>query len=45
MLKLMMSSSDASVEVACSQSNVDVNDVVCRVNTTRIDLGEVEVTS
>ena len=41
----MTSRSDAWIDVACSQNNVDVNDVVCWINTTQIDFGEVEVAS
>ena len=44
-LKSMMSSSDAWVEVACSQSNIDKIDVVCWINTIWTDPDEVEVTS
>ena len=33
LLKSMMSGSNGWVNVACSQSNVDVNDVVCCINT------------
>ena len=39
----MMSSSDASVEVVCNQSNDNENNIMCWMNTTWIDLGEVDV--
>ena len=42
-LKSMMSSSDAWIEVACSQNDVDKNDIMCWINTTWIDVSEVEV--
>ena len=45
MSKSIMSSSHAWTEVACSQNNVDENDVVCWINITWIDLDEVEVVS
>ena len=45
LLKSMMSSSDAWVELAYSQRNVDKIDVVCRINTTWADRGKVEVAS
>ena len=44
-LKSIILNSDAWVEVACSQNNVDENDVACWINTTWIDLGEVQVAS
>ena len=40
-LKSMTSSNDAWINVACSQSDVHENDVVCCINRTWIDLGEV----
>ena len=45
LLKSMMSSTDAWATIACNENNVDEIDVVCWINTTWIDLGEVKVTS